>query len=118
MSDDLHDCDFELDADDAAREDLDATPAVIAQWLAQECEEDHDPLSLEAITDAMLHGSRPLVVPEWLALLFAGDIDYASRAARELRECYRRATQQLADERAAEIRASRERWLRREREEN
>ena len=91
---------------EAAHDELAATPAVIAQWLDTECTDDRDPLDAFFLTEA----DRPLVVPEWLALLFNAPESTAVRALYALREAFRAAMAAgPAQERANELLAEQER---------
>jgi hypothetical protein len=77
-----------------------ATPALLANWLACECAANESPVEVDAMTAyAVLEAS----VPTLLAVLLAGDDRHASRALNRLRELATEQNAEVIDQRAQRL---------------
>lgn len=94
--------DDDLTADEAlgqAQEELESTPAIVAEWLAEECADDAQPLDAYLL----LSMARTLTPPEALAVLMSAPDADALRALHQLRAAFEAATAGRAEERATEL---------------
>lgn len=73
-------------AEEAARDQIAATPATVTGWLDAECADDCGPLDAWKLGDVLMHGARELCVPELLAVLMTCPEREAQRALYALRE--------------------------------
>jgi hypothetical protein len=99
-------------AEERARDMLASTPAVVAEWLWVECQEDRADLDTYALQQALKRGDRELSVPELLAVLMDGYDDNLQRVRYALRQKFNAAQEEAAAEMAATILAEQERAAR------
>jgi hypothetical protein len=87
-------------AHETAQQQVLATPAVVANWLAFECAANEAPVDVSALA---AHAVLDASVPALLAVLLAGDDRHTGRALHRLRELAAEQNAELIDQRAQRL---------------